>query len=158
VTVLIAQQPIDLHVEGTLRRKALLTAWLRWREAVRAHVAAIRAEGRRPELDRFPENIRWVHLPTFAAAAGARYMWMDEVAAYRAAHPRTGTEGAAHVAKIGHRYEPVCDTHPRFRRVAWSRPGVPARAARKHNVEHHAGAPVVVIARSDREATSLIAS
>jgi hypothetical protein len=123
----------------------LVEVWGRWREAVREHVAAIRARGPRPDLDRFPANIRHIDLPTFTALAHTRDAWMDEVARYRRAHPRPGTEGAAFVAKNGHAYEAKCPEHPRFRRVAWTHPSVPTSSAREHNVEHHGGAPVVVM-------------
>ena len=123
----------------------LLAIWRDYRAAVSAQTDAIRAEGPRTELDQYPANIRYIHLPTSSTLSRARYAWMDAVALYRATHPRTGIEGAAFVAKNGNAYEAKCPSHPRFRRVAWTHPRTPACTARAHNVEHHAGAPVVVV-------------
>jgi len=134
----------------------LLATWHAYRAAVRAQNAAIRAEGPRPDLERFPLNIRYVHLPTFSALAHAQFAWMDAVAVYRREHPRPGTQGVGFVAKNGGAYEAKCPAHPRFRRIAWSRPSTPARSAFEHNLEHHHGAPVVVIDTPDLVPSTLL--
>jgi hypothetical protein len=58
----------------------LVDVWRNWHEATRAHVAAIRARGPRPDLDGYPANLRHVDLPTYRPGVGARYAGMDAVA------------------------------------------------------------------------------
>ena len=136
--------------------QTLIAAWRAHRAAVADLNAAIRAEGSRPDLDRFPQNIRWIHLPTWQAVARTEQAYADAVAIYRREHPRPGTEGAGFVAKRGDAYEAKCHAHPRFRRIAWSRASTPARSVRDHNVEHHGGAPVVVIDTPDLVPSTLL--
>ncbi len=134
----------------------LVDVWSSYRSAVAANTAAIRAEGPRPDLEQFPANIRYVHLPTFSPLARAQQAWMDAVARYRAAHPRPGTEEVGFVAQRGSAYEAHCPVHPWFRRIAWSTPATPTSSAREHNVEHHGGAPVVVVHTPDLVPSSLL--
>lgn len=134
----------------------VVAAWREYRAAVAEHNAAIVASGPQPDLDRFPANIRWIHLDTHRPMAIARYAYLDVVADYRAAHPRPTAEGAAYVAKRGSAHEAKCPTHPRFRRIAWSGASVPAQSCRDHNVEHHGGAPVIVKTVPDLEPSTLL--
>jgi hypothetical protein len=163
-TVAIATTGIDEHVERTLSWKAehieLLAAWRQWREAVRAHNVAKRDAGTpfhaRPVVGADRLDAMGLSLPTFTASARAHYRWHDVAAEYRAAHPVAGAEGAAYVAKMGSAYEVKCPEHPRFRRIAWTAPRVPAESAHKHNREHHEGAPVTIMARTDMTPSSLL--
>ena len=161
---LLATADVDELIEQTLTRKAarleVVAAWDAYRAAVREHNAAKRTAG----TPFFPGPVSGADrldalglgLPTFSTQSIARDVWMRVAADYRAAHPLPAAEGAAYVAKMGNAYEVVCPSHPRFRRIAWTHQRTPATSAREHNAEHHDGAPVVIMTRTDRSPSSLL--
>lgn len=134
---------------------SLLSIWREWRDAVRAHVACIQAQdaGYHTSQARYPENIRHLGLSTFFAVGMSQRLWEDAAAQHRALG-----EIPAHgyVAKTGGAYEAVCSEHPRFRRIAWTRKSTPASSVRKHNAEHHGGAPARVYDMPGREPSTLM--
>ena len=141
--------------EFDLQDDSLVAAWNRWRDAVRAHRACADAMDAdyHERQNRFPANIRHLGLPTFHEYAVARDAWMDDAAQHRAerGHPEHG-----YVAKTGPAHEAVCPSHPRFRRIAWSGQATPLSSIRKHNAEHHDGAPARVYEVAGRTPSTLL--
>lgn len=140
------------HIDAS----TLLAAWARLRDASRAHRAAIALldESVRRREEQYPENIRYVALPTFRELAASQFAWWDAAAAARA--EREPVPEHAYVAKTGGAYEAVCPAHPRFRRIAWTRPTTPLSSAHEHNAEHHGEARARVYEVPGREISSLL--